>query len=120
MNQMKIHSLLASAFLISTSAVAAAPSVTPSVEVTSFLMSYPRGPIAELCGRVTGLEKGYAVAKVVIDFNTNRPGTYNVLVGADGHFCTTVATYYGTAQASVEVLGQTVQATATLSSGNTR
>lgn len=107
---MKVQIAL-SAALASVLALTSAPALAaePSVQITSFIMLYPRGPVAELCGVVTGLESGYAVARIAADYNTSRVGHYNVLVGADGRFCTTLATYYGTAQATVEVMGRTVQ-----------
>jgi hypothetical protein len=107
---MKIQLALCTLAAVLTSSLSvSAFAADPSVQLTSFVMLFPRGPVAELCGVVTGIETGYAVARIAADYNTSRVGYYNVLVAKDGRFCTTLTTYYGTAQASVEILGHTVQ-----------
>lgn len=73
------------------------------VKITSFVAAGSRTRAAELCGKVTGLggANPTAVVRVVVDEKTSKPAVYNVLVGSDGSFCTTVVSYAGTAVASV-------------------
>lgn len=78
----------------------------PKIEITSFVPAGTRTRAAELCGKITGVNVPYLAARVVVDDKTDKPGIYNVLVGKDGHFCTTVVSYAGTASASVWLLGK--------------
>lgn len=71
------------------------------VDISSFVYAGSRTRAAELCGKVTGPINSMLTVRVVVDDKTDRPGVYNVLVGKDGKFCTTVVTYTGTAAASV-------------------
>lgn len=83
------------------------------IEITSFVMAGYRTHAAELCGKVTGATAPFVVAKIAVDPNAEKPGIYNVLVGAEGKFCTTVVTYDGIAQASVVLLNQELQSALT-------
>lgn len=77
------------------------------IEITSFLYAGSQTRAAELCGKVTGMPiASFVVAKIVVDDKSDKPGVYNTLVGKDGKFCTAVVSYYGTASASVEILGK--------------
>lgn len=71
------------------------------VEITSFRYADTRGRIAELCGKVTGDATAPIFVKALIDEQSNGPATYNILVGPDKKFCSTVVTYWGTASASI-------------------
>ena len=77
------------------------PAFSATVKVTSFI--YPRAGqyYAELCGKVVEVKVNPTFVKVVVDPRTNRPGTYNTLVGSDGKFCLAVITYSGEAEATV-------------------
>lgn len=89
----------------------------PSVKITSFLFIGDRSYAAEICGVVNGLDgtAGLPIVTLLIDDGTKHPGHYHVIAGSDGLFCSTVATYYGTATASVTVAGKTIQTTASAS-----
>jgi hypothetical protein len=80
----------------------------PKVDITSFDYVNNAGRMAELCGKVTGANS-VVLARVVVDVNTPNPGIYNVMVGKDGLFCTTVASYRGTANVTVEYLGKSIE-----------
>ncbi len=59
------------------------------------------GKVAEICGLVKEATSTPSFVKVVVDYNSKRPATYNAIAGADGKFCQVVVSYYGTAQASL-------------------
>ena len=84
-------------FLIGASAFAE----EAKVEVTSFRFAGSRTNAAELCGKVTGQTKAPVYVKVLVDEKSKNPGIYNVIVGPELTFCTSVVTYYGTASASL-------------------
>lgn len=95
---------LSIASLISILASGAAVAGELKVDITSFVAAGSRTRAAELCGKVTGIDQStpsFVAVRVVVDHKSNKPGVYNVLVGRDGAFCTTVVSYYGTAVASV-------------------
>jgi hypothetical protein len=77
----------------------------PKVEVSSFVYVNNAGRVAELCGKVSGVDSAVQV-RVLVDVNTNAPGVYNVMAGKDGLFCTLVASYRGTARATLESMGR--------------
>jgi len=90
---------LAAILALSLSSIALADEA--KVDLTSFVAAGSRTRAAELCGKVTGAKTAPAYVRVVVEEKSNRPGVYNVLVGSDGAFCTTVVSYYGTAVASL-------------------
>jgi hypothetical protein len=71
------------------------------VEITSFAYVGGSYNVAEICGMATGLSAAVTV-RVLVDVHSRVPGVYNVIAGKDGHFCTVVASYQGTAMASIE------------------
>lgn len=71
------------------------------VEITSFVFAGSRTRAAEICGKVTGGNPAISVVRVTVDPKSEKPGAYNVLAGRDGLFCAVVATYTGTAEASM-------------------
>ncbi|MBI2609290.1 MAG: hypothetical protein HYW47_06815 [Deltaproteobacteria bacterium] len=71
------------------------------VEITSFNYEGSRTRIAELCGKVTGINQLPTFVKLLIDEKSDSPAIYNVVVGSETKFCTTVVTIYGTASASL-------------------
>ena len=71
------------------------------VEITSFRYADARGRIAELCGKITGDATAPIFVKALIDEQSNGPAIYNILVGPEKKFCSTVVTYWGTASASL-------------------
>ncbi len=81
--------------------------VPPTVEIKSFLMAGTRTRAAEICGKVSGMTSSFVTAKVLVDPKSDRPGTYNVIVGDDGKFCVTVITYTGRAEAILWGTGST-------------
>jgi hypothetical protein len=88
--------------LASLTAVAArAQADDAKIQITSFDYVNNAGRVAEICGKVTGATTA-TLARVVVDVNTSNPGIYNVMVGKDGMFCTVVASYRGTANATLE------------------
>lgn len=106
-------------FIIGTTSAFAAEE--PKVEITSFIAAGQRTRAAELCGKVTGATVPFLAVKVTVDPNTDKPGIYNVLVGKDGAFCTTVVSYRGTAEATVWLLNRELSSgLATLSSSGER
>jgi hypothetical protein len=76
-------------------------SAEPSVKITSFNSESVGSRVAEICGVVSDPVTPQTVVKVIVDYKGSRPGTYNVLAGADGKFCTVVVTYRGEASASL-------------------
>lgn len=102
-------------------AVSAFAAEEPKVEITSFIAAGQHTRAAELCGKVAGATVPFLAVKVTVDPNTDKPGVYNVLVGKDGGFCTTVVSYRGTAEASVWLLNRELSSgVATLSSAGER
>ncbi|MBC7712578.1 MAG: hypothetical protein H7177_04540 [Rhizobacter sp.] len=71
-----------------------------SVEITSYIYTNQERRVAEICGVVKEAASTPSYVKIVVDYNSKRPATYNTLAGADGKFCQVVVSYYGTAQAS--------------------
>ncbi|MBC7427840.1 MAG: hypothetical protein H7336_04450 [Bacteriovorax sp.] len=71
-----------------------------SVEITSYIYTNQERKVAEICGVVKEPASTPSYVKVVVDYNSKRPATYNAIAGADGKFCQVVVSYYGTAQAS--------------------
>ncbi len=71
-----------------------------SVEVTSFKFAVTRGHVAELCGKVSGIE-GLSLIKILVDPKSKNPANYTVVVDSNGSFCTSLVTYSGEAEASV-------------------
>ena len=69
----------------------------PRVDLTSFIMAGSNTRAAEICGKVSGLPTSCFI-KIVVDHKSKQPGIYNVFVNNDESFCTTVVTYYGTAE----------------------
>ena len=90
----KLLSLMALS-LMSVSAVA----VEPSVQITSYTYVNQERKVAELCGVVNNPSAGANFVQITVDHNSSRPGTYNVVAGSNGKFCTVVISYYGTATA---------------------
>lgn len=76
------------------------------VEVTSFVYAGSRTRAAELCGKITGVQAPSHFVKIVVDPKSKTPGIYNVLVGPEGVFCTTVVTNHGEAEASLRASNQ--------------
>lgn len=80
--------------------VSTAFALEPKVEVTSFKFAVSKGYIAELCGKVTGIE-GLNLVKILVDPKSKKPANYTVMVDGDGSFCTALVTFYGQAEASI-------------------
>lgn len=80
----------------------------PKVEITSFDYVNNAGRVAEVCGKVTGVDAATLV-RVVVDTNSSNPGVYNVMAGKDGHFCAVVASYRGTVSASLDFFGRSTE-----------
>ncbi len=80
----------------------------PKVEITSFDYVNNAGRVAEICGKVTGAATATLV-RVVVDVNTSNPGIYNVMAGKDGMFCAVVASYRGTANATLDSAGAVIE-----------
>lgn len=78
------------------------------VKITNFVFIRESGPnsgflpLAELCGQVTPPTGKPEMIKVVSDPKSKSPGNYFVWAGKEGKFCTTITTYSGLADASVE------------------
>lgn len=89
------------------------------VEITSFVFTGSRTRAAEICGKVTGANAPIPIVRVTVDPKSDKPGAYNVLAGKDGLFCAVVATYTGTAEASLADQGMT-SASATANAGESR
>src|SRR3989338_5442250 len=70
-------------------------------EITSFRYADTRGRIAELCGKVTGDATAPIFVKATIDEQSISPAFYNILVGPEKKFCSTVVTYWGTVSAAL-------------------
>lgn len=96
--------LLTSAILVSSLSGFAA-----TVKITSFYYINNTRPHAELCGKVED-SSFPALVKVVVDPHTNRPGTYNTMVGSNGKFCVMVATWSGKAEALLDGSEETTEA----------
>lgn len=94
MKRFQFFSAMILGFVFSTSLALAA---APKVEVTSFVYPEAQSRFAELCGKVTDAVTSPVFLRVVVDYKGKRPGVYNVLVGTDGKFCTTVVSYSGLA-----------------------
>lgn len=71
------------------------------MDITSFRFAGSRTSAAELCGKVSGTTQTPVYVKVLVDEKAKAPGIYNVLVGPELTFCTSVVTYHGTATASL-------------------
>ena len=89
------------------------------VEITSFVFTGSRTRAAEICGKVTGADAPILVVRVTVDPKSDRPGAYNVLAGKDGLFCAVVATFTGTADASLAGQG-TASASVAANAGESR
>ena len=78
------------------------------VKITSFvfLRTHPPDshtmPIAELCGQVEPATGKAEMIKIVSDPKAKNPANYFSWAGKDGKFCTTLVTYSGLAEASIE------------------
>ena len=84
----------------------AAPVATaPSVQITTFVKQPGNTHLAELCGKVTG-GGAMTLVKISVDPDSGKPGTYYVVAGPDGLFCTALVTYNDTADATIAVGGQ--------------
>lgn len=70
------------------------------VKITSFHYAGQRTRAAELCATVTDVDTFPAYIKIIVDEKADKPGIYNIVVGPELAFCTTVVTYNGTATAS--------------------
>jgi hypothetical protein len=71
-----------------------------SVKVDSFNYAYS-GPLAELCGTVSGATSSPSYITVKIDPGTPNSAVYNTLAGQDGKFCVAAITYRGRAEVSL-------------------
>lgn len=82
-----------------------AAAVASDVKITSFrfLDQAPRrSPAAELCGQVTPPTGKAEMIKIVSDPDSKGPGNYYTWAGANGKFCSVIATYTGQAEAVLE------------------
>lgn len=75
-----------------------------TVKITSFYYAGSHTRAAEVCGQVDGMSGQSALVRVIVDEKSKTPGIYHATVEADGRFCLTVVTSYGTASASVPSL----------------
>lgn len=75
-----------------------------TVKITSFYYAGSHTRAAEVCGQVEGMSGQSALVRVIVDEKSKTPGIYHAIVEADGQFCLTVVTSYGTASASVPSL----------------
>jgi hypothetical protein len=73
----------------------------PGITITSFTYTGAERKLAELCGTVNNMTKVPTYVRVTVDHTSDRPATYNTLVGSNGKFCLAVITYHGTANARV-------------------
>jgi hypothetical protein len=96
------------ALVVSAFSAGAAFADDAKVEINSFVYVNNAGRVAEICGKVTGASAATLV-RIVVDVNTSNPGIYNVMAGKDGQFCSVVASYRGTANATLELLGKTIE-----------
>lgn len=78
--------------------------VQATVKITSFSYAGSHTRAAEVCGQVEGMSGQSALVRVIVDEKSKTPGIYHATVEADGRFCLTVVTSYGTASASVPFL----------------
>ncbi len=78
------------------------------VKITSFVFIRGSGinaewlPLAELCGQVTPSTGKPEMIKIISDPKSKNPGHNFTWAGKEGKFCTTITTYSGTADVSIE------------------
>lgn len=70
-----------------------------NVRITSYVYVNQERKVAELCGVVDNMTRTPTFVQVTVDHNSNRPASYNTVVGPNGKFCMVVVTYFGTAVA---------------------
>ncbi len=82
---------------------AQAKDLEAKVEITSFgpVDSKVTYKLAEVCGKVTGMEGDFVPVRIVPDYNSANPANYMTFVAKDGHFCQVVMTLYGTVEVSL-------------------
>jgi hypothetical protein len=112
--QKAFKSLAVAAFGISVFAVSLssrAQALEPKVEVLSFGLVAQGLPLAEVCGRITGITVP-AIAHIVSDPHTRKAAPYNATAGQDGYFCTTLVTFYGRIEVGIETFNNVTPAPA--------
>ena len=103
---------LFSTTLFVASVLAGQLALAAEVKITSYQYAGTRTRAAELCATVTGVDTFPAYIKITVDEKSEKPGIYNIVVGPELYFCTTVVTYEGTATANV--WGSTIMTTSSV------
>ena len=77
---------------------AEAKGADPKIEITSFgpVDSHVTRRLAEVCGKVTGVEGDFTPVRIIPDYDSSNPANYMTFVVKDGNFCQVVMTLYGT------------------------
>jgi hypothetical protein len=95
--------ILFAALMAFSTAVSAA-----EVKITSFVFIKGHGanaewlPLAEICGQAEPATGKPEMIKIVSDPKSKNPAHYFAWAGKEGKFCTTIITYSGLADASIE------------------